>query len=444
MKKLCILFLVSLIFLASCATVGNDVSKTDVSQNGISQSDVSQGGESSQTVSVDRGESLLARGDLMQLVSAKQVDGKQADDAFRRSQMRLAMELFTACASASEGENVLISPLSIQVALAMTANGASGQTLEEMQTLLGGDIPLDELNAYLYEYVNALPSDDKYKVSLANSIWFREKRDFEVYESFLQTNADYYKAQAYAAPFDDTTLEQINAWADAHTDGMIKKIIQEIEPDMMMYLINALTFDAEWASPYDEYSVYNGTFIAYDGKACDVEYMSAEEYYYIEAKGAIGFAKNYKDGKYRFVALLPDEGLDIFDYIASLDGETVLNALDGMQSASVLATMPKFSYEYDLEMKDVLKSLGMPTAFTDGADFSAMSNCDLHIGTVIHKTFIEVAEKGTRAGAVTAVGMKEECEPMYQAVIKLDRPFVYMIVDTANNLPLFVGTVTEI
>ena len=150
MKKLCILFLVSLVLLASCATVGTDVSKNDISQRGESSQAVSSD-QSSQTVSVDRGESLLARGDLMQLVSAKQVEGKQIDEAFRRSQMRLAMELFEACSSASEGKNVLISPLSIQLALAMTANGASGETLEEMQALLGGDIPLDELNAYLYE-----------------------------------------------------------------------------------------------------------------------------------------------------------------------------------------------------------------------------------------------------------------------------------------------------
>ncbi len=434
MKKLCILFLVSLVLLASCATVGSDVSKNDASQ----------GGESSQTVSVDRGESLLARGDLMQLVSAKQVDGKQADDAFRQSQMRLALELFDKCAKASEGENVLISPLSIQLALAMTANGASGQTLEEMQALLGGDIPLDELNEYLYSYVGSLPSSDKYKVELANSIWFRERADFEVYESFLQTNADYYKSQAYAAPFDDTTVKQINKWVDVYTDGMIKEVIDKIDESTMMYLINALVFDAEWATPYDEYSVHDGTFTSLAGKACDAEYMTAEESFYIETKDAVGFAKNYKDGKYRFAALLPDEGVDVYDYIASLDGETLLDALDNIERASVIATMPKFSYEYSLEMKDVLSALGMPTAFTGVADFSAMSNLDLHIGTVIHKTFIEVAEKGTRAGAVTAVGMVEECMPMYKAIIKLDRPFVYMIIDTETNLPLFVGAVTEL
>lgn len=438
MKKVLSLFLVSLLLLASCATVGNDISKNDISQGGESSQAVS-GNQSSQTVSVDRGESLLARGDLMQLVSAKQVEGKQIDEAFRQSQMRLAMELFEACSSASEGKNVLISPLSIQLALAMTANGASGETLEEMQALLGGDIPLDELNAYLYEYVGSLPSSDKYKVELANSIWFREQNDFEVYESFLQTNADYYKSQAYAAPFDDTTVKQINEWVNVHTDGMIKKVLNSIDPQTMMYLINALVFDAEWAVPYDEYSVHDGTFTSLDGKACDVEFMSAEEGYYLETKDAVGFAKNYKDGKYRFVALLPDEGVDVYDYIASLDGETLLDALDNMESASVFATMPKFSYDYDLEMTDVLSALGMPTAFTDGADFSAMSNHDLYIGTVIHKTFIEVAEKGTRAGAVTVVGMDEECAPMYKAVIKLNRPFVYLIIDTETNLPLFVG-----
>lgn len=443
MKKLCILFLVSLVLLASCAAVGSDVSKNDVSQSGESSQTVSDE-QSSQTVSVDRGESLLARGDLMQFVSAKQVDGKQADDAFRQSQMRLALELFEACASASEGQNVLISPLSIQLALAMTANGASGQTLEEMQTLLGGDIPLDELNEYLYGYVSSLPSGDKYKVELANSIWFREQNGFEVYESFLQTNADYYKSQAYAAPFDDTTVEQINKWVDVHTDGMIKEVIKSIDPQTMMYLINALVFDAEWATPYDEYSVYDGTFTSLAGKACDAEYMYAEESFYLETKDAVGFAKNYKDGKYRFAALLPDEGVDVYDYIASLDGETLLNALDNMEHASVFATMPKFSYEYSLEMKDVLAALGMPTAFTEAADFSAMSNHDLHIGSVIHKTFIEVAEKGTRAGAVTVVTMKDGGAPMYKAVIKLDRPFVYMIIDTETNLPLFVGAVTEL
>lgn len=434
MKKLCILFLVSLILLASCATVGSDVSTNQVSQ----------GGESSQAVSTDPGESLLARGDLMQFVSAKNVDGKQADDAFRQSQMRLALELFSASANASEGKNVLISPLSIQVALAMTANGASGDTREEMQTLLGGDIPLDELNAYLYDYVNALPTGDAYKAELANSIWFREREDFEVYESFLQTNANFYGAQAYAAPFDGTTVKQINEWVNVHTDGMIKKVVEQIDELTMMYLINALVFDAEWASPYNEYSVYDGAFTNLSGTASTVEMMTAEEHFYFETENAVGFAKNYKEGKYSFVAILPDEDVRLYDYIASLDAVELVSTLDGMENASVLATMPKFSYEYSLTMNDVLASLGMPTAFTRDADFTAMSNHDLRIGSVIHKTFIEVAEKGTRAGAVTAVEMTDECAPMYQAVIKLDRPFVYMIVDNATNLPLFVGAVTEL
>jgi len=225
---------------------------------------------------------------------------------------------------------------------------------------------------------------------------------------------------------------------------MIKKVLDSIDPLTMMYLINALVFDAEWAVPYDDGSVYDGTFTSLTGKACDVEYMSAEEAYYLKTKDAVGFAKNYKDGKYRFVALLPNEGVGVYDYIASLDGETLLDALDNMECTSVLATMPKFSYDYDLEMNEVLAALGMPTAFRHDADFSAMSNYDLHIGTVIHKTFIEVAEKGTRAGAVTSVGMELECCPMYKDIIKLDRPFVYLIIDAETNLPLFVGAVAEL
>ena len=438
MKKLCVLFLISLLLLASCASV-SDVGKVPQASDTTDAAEHSSG-----TSEVSRGESLLARGDLMQAISVQKADGKQADDAFRRSQMRLAMELFASCAVKSEGENVLISPLSVQSALAMTANGASGQTLEEMERLLGGELSIGELNEYLCGYIGSLPTDGKYKVSLANSIWFRECAGFEVFEDFLQTNAKYYGAQAYAAPFDGTTVKQINEWVDVHTDGMIKDVIDEIDPAAMVFLINALAFDAEWSVPYDKYSVRDGRFTDINGDACDAEFMSAEEYYYLETENAVGFAKNYNGGKYRFVALLPDEGVDLYDYIASLDGETVLNALDGMQSASVYATMPKFSYEYSLGLNDVLSALGMPTAFTSAADLSKTSNAELFISSVFHKTFIEVAEKGTRAGAVTVVQESLECEIEYKAVITLDRPFVYMIVDSAANLPLFIGAVTEI
>ncbi len=162
---------------------------------------------------------------------------------------------------------------------------------------------------------------------------------------------------------------------------------------------------------------------------------------------AKGFVKNYAGGKYSFAALLPNEGVSIDDYVASLTGEGLVTTLKNAQDAGVQAQLPKFTYEYKIKMNDALAALGMPTAFTSGADFTKMSNLPagkLVIGEVVHKTYIEVTEIGTRAGAVTEVGMELTSMPMFDRIITLDRPFVYVIVDNATNLPIFIGTVLSV
>ena len=129
----------------------------------------------------------------------------------------------------------------------MTANGAANETLSQMEEVLGKDIPLEELNEYLYYYVNNLPSEEKSKLNIANSIWFRDDEDrLTVEKDFLQKNADYYNAAIYKSPFDDQTLQDINYWVKTNTDGMIDKILEKIDDDSIMYLINAIVFDAEW------------------------------------------------------------------------------------------------------------------------------------------------------------------------------------------------------
>lgn len=387
--------------------------------------------------------------DLMAGIEANEVNEKTADDTFINSQMNLSVELFKTMTAESEDPNVLISPLSIQLALAMTANGAKGDTKTEMETLLGGEISLEELNEYLYTYVNNLPSEEDYKLEIANSIWFRDEENrLTVEESFLQTNADYYGAQAYKSAFDDQTVEDINNWVDQHTDGMIDEIIDVIPYEAVMYLINALVFDAEWQNVYNAEDIHDGTFTSLSGEERTVSMMHSEEYTYLDDGDATGFIKSYKDGRYCFVALLPNEDVDIYEYIRGLTGEELLNTLNNRQSSSVLVTMPKFSYEYELEMKGVLKALGMPTAFDrDTADFSALGQStqgNLYITSVLHKTFISVDELGTKAGAVTMVEMSDECAPLYELKVVLDRPFVYMIIDNETNLPIFMGTVTDL
>lgn len=391
----------------------------------------------------------VSANDLMEGIEAKNVTEKGIDEAFVSSQMALAVKLFQASAAESNFENVLISPLSIQLALAMTANGADGKTKTEMEALLGGEISLEELNEYLYTYVKNLPSEEKGKLQIANSIWFRnDENRLSVNRNFLQTNANYYHAQAYQAAFDENTLANINRWVSTHTDGMIDKILDEISPDAVMYLINALVFDAEWQTVYDKNAVFDGSFTAASGEKQAAKMMYSEESRYFTTDRAKGFFKNYKGGNYSFVAVLPNEDVSLEEYVASLDAAALQDALQSSQTGLVIATMPKFSYDYELSMNNCLQALGMKDAFDNAnADFSKMvtsSNSNIFIGDVLHKTFLSVDELGTKAGAVTKVEMKDEAYHEPSLLITLDRPFLYMIVDNATNLPIFIGTVTDL
>lgn len=191
-------------------------------------------------------------------------------------------------------------------------------------------------------------------------------------------------------------------------------------------------------------AVYDGGFTTISGERQTVEMMTSEESVYLDDGRAIGFVKPYKDRKYSFAALLPNEGVDIYDYIAGLTAEDLQNTLNSAKSEQVIATLPKFSYAYGLRMNNVLASLGMPTAF-DGAaaDFSGIvENGSLYIGEVLHKTFISVDARGTKA-AVTIVETKGGSARQDKVVV-LDRPFVYMILDNATNLPIFLGVVTDV
>lgn len=387
--------------------------------------------------------------DLMDSVKAGEVSGKAADDTFLRAQMKLTVDLFKSSVQESKNENVLISPLSIQLALAMTANGADGETRKEMEALLGDGLSIEELNKYLYTRINSLPSEDKYKLGIANSIWFRDDENrLTVEQDFLQTNADYYDAQIYKSAFDDQTVKDINHWVAGHTNGMIDEILDQIDPDTVMYLINALVFDAKWEKTYELSDIWDGTFTAVSGDTRKVKMMNSTEGKYLDDGKATGFIKDYKDGKYSFAALLPNENVDIYDYIDGLTNEGLLQTIKNAGAGSVMAIMPKFSYEYELTMNDLLKKLGMPSAFNRGiADFSKLGHSsygNIYIGNVLHKTFIAVDELGTKAGAVTSVEMKNESAMLTDREVRLDRPFVYMIIENGTGLPIFIGTVMDI
>ncbi len=362
---------------------------------------------------------------------------------FKSSQMQFAVNLFRESMAETPDGNVMISPFSVMLALSMTANGAEGQTRAEMEQVLGGSVA--DLNQNLLGYVQNLPSSEKAKFSVANSIWFRDEEDFSVKPEFLQTDQNYYQADIFQEPFDSATCGKINSWVNQNTDGMISQIIDTIKPDTKMYLINALAFDAEWQHIYENIDIHeNQKFTSASGQKQNVTMMHSSENFYLESENAVGFLKPYAEG-YSFAALLPEEGLSLEDYLASLTPEKLLNLLENAQTTEVSVQLPKFKTEFDLSLIDALTSMGMPSAFS-GADFSGMSDTPLYISDVLHKTYIEVDERGTKAGAVTAVIMDEEGlsvahEPKF---VTLDRPFIYMILDDEQHLPLFIGAVRDI
>ena len=381
---------------------------------------------------------------LMEGIAAKPVSGKAADDAFKNSSADFAIKLFQQ--TLDDNKNSLISPLSVMLALSMTANGARGETLAQMEVLLGGGIPIDTLNKYLHAYVGGLPSVEKAKLTLANSIWFKDS-GFTVEEDFLQRNADYYGAAAYKSAFDEKTLRDINNWVKENTDGVIDKIVDQMDPYAVMYLVNTVLFDAEWQNIYRKHEVRDGTFTAIDGAKRTVSMMCSNESLYLDDGKATGFLKPYKNG-YSFAALLPNEGVALDDYIASLTGEGFLTTVKNAKEGPVEAAMPKFSYDYGIEMSDALKALGMTVPFdAELAVFSGLghsSDGNIYISRVLHKAYIAVDEKGTKAGAATAIEAPAAGVWEDRRRVILDRPFVYAIIDNAAGLPIFIGAVTDI
>ena len=378
-------------------------------------------------------------GNLLEGITPAAAEGKAPDGRFAASQYAFAAELMKG--TYKSNANCLISPLSVVLALAMTANGAAGETLSQMLDVIGGGMPLDDLNAYLSAYAKNLPTSKMAKLHIANSLWLNDREDFSVQKKFLADCAGWYDAAIYQLPFDDAAVKEINSWVSHNTDKMIRKIVESLDPNDRMMLLNAICFDSKWLISFDK--PREETFVRADGGQEKASMMYSTEGEYFEGSGYTGFSKAYTHG-YKFVGILPDENVSLDDLIAGLDGEKLSAMLAGGVSADVRIGLPKFSYECGTSLVDCLKKLGMTDAFDRSADFSPMSSTDLYVSGVEHRTFIEVTEGGTRAAAVTGVTMAAKTAAPSLKTVILNRPFLYMIVDTENSLPVFIGTVNSV
>ena len=339
-------------------------------------------------------------------------------------------------------ENVVLSPLSLYTVLSVTANGASGKTQREIEKALGQDLNISEINTfihYLNERVKALNSEEGF-VNSANSLWIRD--DYSVKAQFLQNVVNYYDSEVFRT---ELKAEEINSWIENKTDGEIKDMLSELDKDTALVLVNALLFDDEWVTPYEEGNIYNGSFKGTKGEET-VKFMESNEMF-IESKDAKGMIKSYKNTPCKFVAILPDEKISVDEYAASLSGaklETILSSATGVNRC--IAHLPQFERRNKLSLSETAKAMGMELMFTDEANFDALTMSDgLKVSDIMQESFIKVSETGTKAGSSTTVTLRgSDSETQDFEELKFDRPFVFMIVENESNLPLFIGTVKSI
>lgn len=372
--------------------------------------------------------------DLMADVQPLAVQGQSVNKTYAESAADFALNLLR---NTYTGGNCVLSPYSVYTALAMCANGADTQTLAQMQEVLG--MSAAELNVFLYSVAQNVGAE----LQSANSIWFSNADNFTPNADFLQLNADYYGADMFSSAFHEQTLEDINRWIREKTNGRIENALDRIEANTMMYLINALSFDAKWDNLYHSGQIADGVFHSPEGDET-VQMMSGEESEYLADENATGFIKDYAGGQYSYVALLPNEGISVEDYLATLNGEKLTTMVGNPENVTVFTTMPKYEISYKTELNDALSAMGMPLAFSDNADFSRMSNLELKISRVLHQTQLTVDELGTQAGAMTIVEMDTKGVILNSRTVVLDRPFVMGIYDNVNCTFVFLGVVESV
>jgi len=365
------------------------------------------------------------------------------DSKFQKSLFNFSWELFLE--SSRNDDNILISPASVYLALGMAYNGADSTTKQAIaEALRAKGISIEEFNTSCRDYISILNTKgDKTELSIANAIWYRD--GFRPDKDFLQKNADYFGAGAKALDFNSPkAVETINGWVREQTRNTIDKIIDQIDADVVMYLMNAVYFKSDWMEPFSASDTGKAFFYSDNGKV-EAQFMNKTgSMNYIDKDGVKGIVLPYDNGRFNFFAIMPQEGTDIRKFIEELDGEKIFTYLMSIKTDRVQLALPKFETRFEDSLKDELTRMGMGVAFdSNSADFSLMNEDhekNLFISEVKHKTYCRVDEKGTEAAAVTSIEMELTSALMPPEIrILFDRPFVYGIVDSVTQAPLFLG-----
>lgn len=349
--------------------------------------------------------------------------------------------LFDALNTKSKTENIFISPFSVSTALAMTLNGAAGETNSEMNSALKySGWNKDSLNTAFRDILKILPElDKKVKINNANSIWYRT--GFNVLPDFLDINKHFFNAEIGEKDFSNpNSLTAINKWIEDKTEGKIKDVLKVLDPQTVMLLINAIYFKAQWKYEFDKNKTTTEKFNLENGNQVNVSMMHASKMqvpYYQSSKFSM-IDLPYSDSVYTMSILLPKANYKVEDILKDLNIVNWENIREKMVNTEIDVAIPKFKLEYKTSLKSVLPDLGMKQAFMPGvADFSGINGMkNLFINDVIHQSFVEVDEAGTEAAAVTVViiNVTSVGDSFY-----VNRPFVFLIRDNKTNSILFLG-----
>ncbi len=367
------------------------------------------------------------------------------DKHLAQSSNGFGFKLFKSVTSDAPDSNILISPLSVSMALGMALNGAVGKTFQDMrETLEFSGLTEDEINKSYRNLIDFLGSlDPKVKLGIANSIW--AKSGFDIEQEFLDINRSFFDATVRQLDFaDPSTVDTINAWVNEKTNGKIEEILDDISEDVVMYLINAVYFNAEWTTPFDSSHTEITNFFITDSfhvpcammkNRIVVPHVFTDEFKAVELP--------YGDGDFSMVFVLPNNGVELADVVSRLDNEEWNSIISSMSKSSLLVQIPRFSFELDKTLNDNLSALGMNIAFDRyRADFRRITRTtQIFVSEVKHKTFIRVGEFGTEAAAVTSVEFTETSVPPIEFCA--NRPFLFAICERQSGSILFIGQLTN-
>ena len=364
---------------------------------------------------------------------------------------KLAVKLFSELNS--EGENIMISPLSVSIAMAMALNGAAGDNFDEMKTVLEYDsMTMEDINTSFYNLINSLVEADKdMTLSIADSIWMYDEFIENFYQNYIDVLSDKYDAEPYVIDFfSDTALGEINGWVSEKTNGKIKNMLDEISPNAVMFLINAVYFNSKWAVAFDSEDTYKSYFTKSDGEKIKVDFMNFKNQdFQYHSPGTYRTVKlPYGRGKFSFYGIIPPEDKTIDELITDISENGVDKYLENLSEKTIDVVLPKFKFEDTEDLVNVFSALGMSKAFSKNAQYGGFGNIadigdEFYITKIAHKTFIEVNEEGTEAAAATAIEVGDTGEPSDPPGFYGTKPFIYIIRDDRSGTILFMGKVED-